>query len=117
MAARTINWLKALFITGYKPTQADFADVFDSFAPVNLSSDIRSVKLTTTTAVTTVTFAADAIPAVAFSEGSIIMKMGKPDCTNNEGDVWCAITNLTASGFTLTTEIGVNFECSFIKIL
>jgi len=31
MAQLARNALKALFISGYKPTQADYASVFDSF--------------------------------------------------------------------------------------
>lgn len=30
---RTPTWLKNIFTTGYKPTQSDFADVFDTSIP------------------------------------------------------------------------------------
>jgi hypothetical protein len=35
---KTTQELKALWVTGYTPTQQDFADLFDSFTPVDQSS-------------------------------------------------------------------------------
>ena len=37
MAQRTREYFKALFIRGYKPTQQDYADIFDSF--LNFQND------------------------------------------------------------------------------
>ena len=108
---RTIEYFKALFITGYTPTQDDFADIFDSFQPTGtIGIDIRKIKLLTNSEVTEIVF------TPSFEEGATWQLMGKPNCTNADGEVWCSITNPTNLGFILNTEIGVNFECVAIKI-
>jgi hypothetical protein len=61
MAKKTIAQLQALFITGYVPTQQDYADVFESYANLSVADLIQlisGVKVSNADATVGVTFGA-----------------------------------------------------------
>jgi len=107
MAQRAINYLKALFITGYKPTQADFADVFDSF--VNKTDEPeKSGKIDVSDIPVNVIF------DTPFSSGSeyIILR----NCYDSYGTVEANISNESITGFTVTASSPATFIYKAVKL-
>ena len=107
---RTRNWLKAIFITGYKPTQDDFADVFDTFVSkgdeqVLTNDNSGKVYITEKTKVSF---------NPQFPIGTNIMVLGRG--YDGEGDVFCSITGEDHTGFWVTPSAPCTFVYFFIKL-
>ena len=104
---RTPTWLKALFITGYRPTQNDFGDVFDSFVPRS-EMDWRPFKVTTTTEETPIEF------NKPFPDGTDYIALG--NSSSGDSNLWYQIFDQNEAGFKVRTEAGSLFQGICIKI-
>jgi hypothetical protein len=98
---RTPQWLKNLFITGYKPTQQDFNDLFDSFISktdggVMSSSNFK--KINVSEGITDIVF------ETPFNLGDSWGFVGKPFLYNSDGDIGYSISNESYSGFRITSS-------------
>jgi hypothetical protein len=105
---RTPTWLKAIFITGYKPTQDDFTDVFDSFVSRGIIRAAGAVSATGE-ADQSITFQFEGTPS-PLSSSNYALK------TDDHGaGLGIEVTQKTAAGFVITSiEPG---EFDYIAIL
>ena len=111
MAPRSRTWLKGLWVTGYKPTQQNFADFFDSF--FNLLDDAvqaygkyGSVEVETT--------GTEVIFNLPFTTGVNYELLTR--CYDADGEVGFTITNKTELGFTVNPAVNATFVYQCIVI-
>ena len=107
---RTRSWLKSIFITGYKPTQEDFTDVFDSFvskADEQILTNEYSGKIYISDQ-TRISLT----PQLPIGTNYIILR----NCYDSEGDVGYTLSNEDHTGFTVKVAAPATFVYKVIKL-